>query len=127
MSASSTHLAEVLFDSTLKLCPIASAHLLSFRNQYELLSAVVSDTGSRAIRYKACMALSFMVGIPNGRSFPLLFLMFTLFKGWGWYPLLFCLAIAMNLTLGVDQIFLSTPAVLLPLFEDTRFTAKALA
>src|SRR5665648_1264356 len=102
MSASSTHLAEVLCDSTLKLCPIASAQLLSFRNPYELLSAVVSDTGSRAIRYKACMALSFMVGIPNGRSFPLLFLMFTLFKGRGWYLLFFSLALPINLTFCVD-------------------------
>jgi hypothetical protein len=68
-----------------------------------------------------------MVGIPNGRSFPLLFLMFTLFRGWGWHPLLFSFKISKNLMFEVDQITLSTPDVLLPLFEVTRFTAKALA
>ncbi len=35
-------------------------------------SANVSDTGSRVSSNKACIALSFMVGIPNGRFFPLL-------------------------------------------------------
>ena len=40
------------------------------RKPYEEKSAVVSDTGSRAERNRACMALSFIVGIPRGLFLP---------------------------------------------------------
>jgi hypothetical protein len=36
-------------------------------------SAVVSAIGSSASRYNACMARSFIVGIPSGLNFPLVF------------------------------------------------------
>src|SRR3989454_12263574 len=65
MSPSSIHCGLVLFESTVAHCAIASAQLRSFRNPYELGAASVSAMGSRACRYKACMALSCMVGIPT--------------------------------------------------------------
>src|SRR5712691_9432253 len=65
MSPSSIHCGLVLFESTVAHCSIASAQLRSFRNPYEFGSASVSAMGSRACRYKACMALSGMVGIPT--------------------------------------------------------------
>ena len=36
---------------------------------YEFLSPVVSAIGSRAVACTACIALSFIVGIPSGRNF----------------------------------------------------------
>src|SRR5712691_1889287 len=63
MSPSSIHCGLVLCESTVAHCSIASAQLRSFRNPYELGSASVSAMGSRACRYKACIALSCMVGI----------------------------------------------------------------
>src|SRR5919199_3938654 len=63
MSPSSIHCGRVLFESTVAHCSIASAQLRSFRNPYEFGSASVSAMGSRACRYKACMALSCIVGI----------------------------------------------------------------
>src|SRR5215510_1544154 len=77
MSPSSIHCGRVLFESTVAHCSIASAPLRSFRNPYEFGSASVSAMGSRACRYKACMALSCIVGIPRGRFFPLDFGMYT--------------------------------------------------
>src|SRR5215510_6573321 len=65
MSPSSIHCGRVLFESTVAHCSIASAQLRSFRNPYEFGSASVSAMGSRACRYKACMALSCIVGIPS--------------------------------------------------------------
>src|SRR6266705_1157569 len=65
MSPSSSHCGLVLFESTVAHCSIASAQLRSFRNPYEFGSASVSAMGSRACRYKACMALSCIVGIPS--------------------------------------------------------------
>src|SRR6202008_2169393 len=55
-------------------------------NPYEFGSLVDSDTGSKASRYKACIALSRMVGMPSGRSFPLALGMKTLRSGRGLYP-----------------------------------------
>ena len=79
------------------------------------------------MRYNACIALSFIVGIPNGRSFPLLFLICTLLNGCGEYPRLFNSVIAFALAIGVFQVLPSTPAVAFPLLEDTLFTANVLA
>src|SRR5664279_4965520 len=73
MSPSSTHIADLFSDSNVKHCPIASCVALSGLNPYEFQSALVSEMGSRAKRCNACIALSFIVGIPNGRTFPLLF------------------------------------------------------
>src|SRR4029077_14048809 len=66
MSPSKIHCAFALL-SALKHCSIASAQDRCGRNPYEFLSALVSTMGSRAIKYKACIALSFIVGIPSGR------------------------------------------------------------
>ena len=41
------------------------------------------DVYKRQIRYNACIARSFIVGIPNGLNFPLLFLICTRLRGWG--------------------------------------------
>src|SRR6266853_2909814 len=65
ISPSSIHCGLVPFESTVAHCSIASAQLRSFLNPYELGSASVSAMGSRACRYKACMALSCIVGIPT--------------------------------------------------------------
>src|SRR6266702_6418401 len=65
MSPSSIHCGLVPFESTVAHCSMASAQLRSFRNPYEFGSAVVAAMGSRACRYNACMALSFIVGIPT--------------------------------------------------------------
>ena len=70
MSASKIHRAETFRHVCLKICSIASAVQRSFLNPYEFGSLTDSNTGSRASRYNACMALSRMVGIPSGRSFP---------------------------------------------------------
>ena len=44
-----------------------------FLKPNDFVSAVVSATGSNARAYNACIALSYMVGIPNGRFFFLAF------------------------------------------------------
>ena len=72
-------------------------------------------------------ALSFMVGMPNGRFFPLLLAIYTLFSGQGRYPCLFKERIAFSLSAGVIYFTLSTPDVRFPLLDVTRFTAKSLA
>src|SRR6266568_3259414 len=77
MSPSSIHCGLVPFESTVAHCSMASAQLRSFLNPYEFGSAVVAALGSRACRYHACMALSFIVGMPKGRFFPLDFGMYT--------------------------------------------------
>src|SRR5713101_6794097 len=77
MSPSSIHCGLVLFESTVAHCAMASAQLRSFLNPYEFGSARVSAMGSRACRYSACIALSFIVGIPSGRFFPLGFGIYT--------------------------------------------------
>src|SRR5580658_1332248 len=69
-----------------KICDMASAVERFNLNPYELGSLVDSDTGSNASRYRACIALSFMVGMPSGRSFPLALGIKTLRKGRGLYP-----------------------------------------
>src|SRR5262247_1035210 len=63
MSPSSIHCGLVPLESTVAHCSMASAQLRSFLNPYEFGSARVSAMGSRACRYKACIALSFIVGI----------------------------------------------------------------
>src|SRR3990170_1927068 len=72
-------------DRIMKHCWMASAVDRSLRNPYEFGAAVVSATGSSASKYKASIARSFIVGIPNGRSFfGLLFLgMYVRRRGWG--------------------------------------------
>ena len=72
-----------LVDSAIKHCSLASAVDRSGLNPYEFLSAVVSETGSKASRWSACIARSFMVGIPSGRILPLLFGIYTRFNGSG--------------------------------------------
>src|SRR5208283_2925784 len=73
MSPSSIHCEDVFIDNILKHYPIASCVDLSGLNPYEFLSALVSETGSRANKWTASIALSFIVGIPNGRILFLLF------------------------------------------------------
>src|SRR5436305_2035943 len=63
ISPSSIHCARSFLHSAMKQASIASAAERPRRNPYELGSAVVSATGSRASKYKACIALSRMVGI----------------------------------------------------------------
>src|SRR5215813_10206192 len=75
MSPSSIHCGLVPLESTVAHCSMASAQLRSFLNPYEFGSACVSAMGSRACRYNACMARSFIVGILTVHypSFPALF------------------------------------------------------
>jgi hypothetical protein len=83
-------------------------------------------TGSKAIKYKACMALSFITGIDRGLNLPLDFGICTRRNGSGRYPRRCSDAIALSLDCGVDQSTWSTPEVRLPLFSVTRLTARAL-
>ena len=127
MSPSRIHSGEQPFRRMLWHCITASIQRRSLRKPYERVSAVVSDTGSNAIRQSACMALSFIVGIPNGRSLPLLFLMWTLLNGFGWQPLRLSSLIACVFASGFSHVSMSTPGVLPPPLEVTLFTAKAFA
>ena len=127
MSPSKIHLGEASLANTQKHCPIASWAQRSLRKPYEQLSPVVSAMGSNAIKYSACIALSFMVGIPKGRSFPFFFLICTRFNGCGRYPLLLNSVIAFIFPCEVAHKTWSTPAVFFPLLEVTRLTANALA
>ncbi len=127
ISPSNIHSGELFLLSNLCRASMASAVLRFLRKPYELPSAIVSVTGSRASRYNACIALSCMVGIPNGRCFPLLFLINTLLRGLGLYPLRLRDFTALNFEAGVVHFTLSTPAVRFPLLDVTLFTANALA
>ena len=68
-----------------------------------------------------------MVGIPSFLFLPFFFGISTRLKGEDLYPLFFRLYMASALATGVLQVSPSTPAVLLPLFSVTRFTAIAFA
>ena len=83
--------------------------------------------GSSAMRKRACIALSLMVGMPSGRIFPFFLGMYTRLSGFGLYPLNVKELMALQRSSGVSQVSPSTPAVLPPLFDVTRLTAKALA
>ena len=87
---------------------------------------MVSATGFNVRSHSACIALSSMVGMPNGRFLPLLLGMYTRRNGSGWYPLCVSDCDAFNLDIGVAQILPSTPAVLFPAFSVTRLTARSL-
>ena len=114
----------ILFNaSALGCASIASTLLLNFLNPYEFASASLSAMDSKAIRYSACMALSFIVGIPNG----LVFGIFTHFNGRALYPLRVKERIASIFLASVSHFMWSTPAVRLPLLEVTFLTANALA
>src|ERR1035441_7409763 len=126
MSPSRIHSGASLFARNLKNCSMASAGERAFRKPWELGSAQVSATGSRAIRYNACMALSFITGIESGLNLPLDFGIYTRRNGSGQYPRRCSDAIAFSLDCRVDQSTWSTPEVRLPLFSVTRFTARAL-
>ena len=67
ISPSNTHCGESLRHSTLNPYSIASWALLYFRNPNDTVSASVSATGSSPSNCNACIARSFMVGIPSGR------------------------------------------------------------
>ena len=82
--------------------------------------------GIKASKYKACIALSRMVGIERGRRPPLLLGMYTLRNGRGWYPRRVSDWMASAFCCGVFQIAPSTPGVRLPVFSVTRLTARAL-
>jgi hypothetical protein len=110
-----------------KICDMASAVERFNLNPYELGSLVDSDTGSNASRYRACIALSFMVGMPSGRSFPLALGIKTLRKGRGLYPRRFNLPMASHRLSGESHSSRSTPAVRAPWFCVTRRTAYNLA
>lgn len=62
-------------------CSIASFVDLIGLKPNEFLSAVISDTGNRAIVNRACIHLSLMVGIPKYLIFPFVLGMPTLFTG----------------------------------------------
>src|SRR6185503_17799618 len=73
------------------------------------------------------MALSFIVGMPNGRNpLPLLFAMYTRRKGRERYPRCLKECTADAFFVEVFQITWSTPGVLLPWFSVTRLTAITL-
>src|SRR5208282_286569 len=73
MSPSRIHCEDVFRDNIIKHCSMASFVALSGLNPYEFLSAWVSEMGSKANKCTACIALSFIVGIPSGRILSLLF------------------------------------------------------
>src|SRR5665809_139829 len=101
----------------MKACSHASCALRYFLKPKEAISDVASATGPNARAYNACMALSYMVGIPNGRFFFLPgFSISTLRKGLGLYFLSDKLRAAFIFVFGVHHFSPSTPAVLLPLF-----------
>ena len=70
--------------------------------------------GSSASRYNACMARSFIVGMPSGLCFPLAFGIWTRRNGSGLYPRRCNDPMALSLAAGVVQLTLSTPGVRLP-------------
>src|ERR1700736_832003 len=111
ISASSTHRAEPFWDMATKICDIASAVERFNLNPYEFGSLVDSDTGSRASKYRACIALSCMVGMAKGRSFPLALGIKPLGKGRGLYPRRFTLPTAPQRLSGKSHSPRSTPAV----------------
>ncbi|ETR65465.1 MAG: hypothetical protein OMM_06038 [Candidatus Magnetoglobus multicellularis str. Araruama] len=88
-------------------------------------SLVHSAIGSNANFHSACMALSFIVGIPSGRFLPLLLGMYILLSGDARYPFFLSCWIPSDFRFGVFHSSLSIPAVRLPLFSVTRLTAKA--
>ena len=104
MSPSSIHCALVLCESTVAHCSIASAQLRSCLNPYEFGLTFVSAMGSRACKYNACIALSFIVGIPRGRFFPLDLGIYTLRNGRALYPLFCSWCMAISLLTGSVQI-----------------------
>src|SRR2546422_2197085 len=122
MSPSSIHCGLVLFESTVAHCSIASAQLRSFRNPYEFGSASVSAMGSRACRYKACMALSCIVGIPSGLFVSLFGLgMYILRTGHGSKVSALSVVVSSSMYPSkfprkFDMVFPSIPAVSLPAF-----------
>jgi hypothetical protein len=116
----------VLFESTVAPCSIASAPLRAFLNPYEFGSAVGSAMGSRASPSNACIALSFLVGIPRGRFVPFGFGLYTRRRGRVWYPRCRSWCLAMPVLTGSVQVTLALPGVLLPWFSVTRLTARAL-
>ncbi len=71
MSPSRTYFGLAFLASSEKSLALASCALRPFLNPNELLSAVVSATGSSASAYSACIALSRIVGIPRGLVSPL--------------------------------------------------------
>ncbi len=93
------------------------------RQPVEFGSLFDSDTGSKASRYKACIALFRMVGIPEGVTFhwP------TLRNGKGLYPRRFNLPTASHRLSGESHSSRSTPAVRAPWFCVTRRTAYSFA
>src|ERR1700754_2503311 len=106
-----------------KIWDMASAVERLILNPYEFGSLVDSATGSSASRYRACIALSRMVGMPRGRSFPLALGIKTLRNGRGLYPRRFNLPMASHRRSGESHSSRSTPAVRAPWFCVTRRTA----
>ena len=123
ISASSTQRAEPFWDMATKIWDMASAVERLILNPYEFGSLVDSATGSSASRYRACIALSRMVGMPRGRSFPLALGIKTLRNGRGLYPRRFNLPMASHRRSGESHSSRSTPAVRAPWFCVTRRTA----
>ena len=80
-----------------------------------------------AIRKSACMARSFMVGMPSPRSLPFFLGMKTRRRGSALYPRRLSDKTALNLSSGVFHKTWSTPGVCFPLFSVTRLTANAFA
>jgi len=95
----------------------ACCAFLYFLKPNDRLSAVTSAYVSSANLYRACIALSYIVGIPKDRfSFLPILSINTLFNGFALYFLSVNLRTAFILASGVDQSSPSIPAVLLPLF-----------
>src|SRR5699024_1569238 len=103
-------------------CAIACSALRFGRNPLFLLKNFASHIGSKTCRIHCCISLSMMVGIPNGRfffgSFPLgISTRLTEFGMYHWSFFFTCLIKAVSDHLLKSLIvFLSVPAVLLPLF-----------
>ena len=128
ISPSRIHCGESFLLSTLNAYSRASSGLLYFRNPKEILSAVVSATGSSARSCNACIARSLIVGIPKGRfSFLPNFSIYTLFNGFAWYVWQSRLLTAFTFSLSDFQISPSIPGVFFPLLLTTRLTARAFA
>jgi hypothetical protein len=127
MSASNTHWAEAFLDIQIRIWAMASAVERLILNPYEFGSLVDSATGSRASRNMACIALSRMVGIPRGRSFPLALGIKTLRSGRGLYPRRSNPPTASHRLSGESHSSRSTPAVRAPWFCVTRRTAYSFA
>ena len=128
MSPSNIHCGESFLLSTLNAYSLASSGLLYLRNPNDILSAVVSATGSNARSCSACIALSNIVGIPNGLfSFFPYFSMYIRLNGLAWYVLQSSLLTASILALSVSHNSPSIPGVFFPLLLTTLFTANAFA